>query len=105
MDSHCRNNCHYGADYRGIALPGSSPTLPDAPILGRPCRNGWIIRDRDRNANSQRYARAEDATKPEAAGTTGNDEPPRKVRKRYKQPKIVRQFLRSMRGVMAGLPF
>jgi hypothetical protein len=62
-------------------------------------------RDRDRNANSQRLARAEDATKPEAAGTTGNDEPPRKVRKRYKQPKIVRQFLRSMRGVMAGLPF
>jgi hypothetical protein len=63
------------------------------------------MRDRDRSANSQRYARAEDATKPEAAGTTGNDEPSRKVRKRYKQPKIVRQFLRSMRGVMAGLPF
>jgi hypothetical protein len=62
------------------------------------------MRDRDRNASGQRYARAEDA-KPEAAGTTGNDEPPRKVRKRYKQPKIVRQFLRSMRGVMAGLPF
>jgi hypothetical protein len=59
---------------------------------------------RDRNA-SQRYARAEDAAKAEAAGEAGNDEPPRKVRKKYKQPKIVRQFLRSMRGVMAGLPF
>jgi hypothetical protein len=62
------------------------------------------MRERDRNAESRRYARAEDAT-PEATGNTGNDEPPRKVRKRHKQPKFVRQFLRSMRGVMAGLPF
>ena len=36
----------------------------------------------------------------------GDEPPPRKVRKaKYKQPKIVRQFLRSMKGVMAGMPF
>jgi hypothetical protein len=56
----------------------------------------------DRTTN-QRTARAEDAPK---AGVESNDgQPPRKVRKRYKQPKFVRQFLRSMKGVVAGLPF
>jgi hypothetical protein len=59
--------------------------------------------NRDRPSN-QRVARAEDAAKPEV--NAGDEPPPRKVRKaRYKQPKIVRQFLRSMKGVMAGMPF
>ena len=58
--------------------------------------------NRDRAAN-QRIARAEDAQRPEA--TRPDEPPPRKVRKKYKQPKIVRQFLRSMKGVMAGMPF
>ena len=56
----------------------------------------------DRTSN-QRTARAEDAPKAGADPTDG--QPPRKVRKRYKQPKFVRQFLRSMKGVVAGLPF
>ena len=59
--------------------------------------------NRDRSSN-QRVARAEDAPKSEVNRT--DEPPPRKVRKaRYKQPKIVRQFLRSMKGVVAGLPF
>jgi hypothetical protein len=95
---------------RSVARPDVAPTEPREDrsryAAARPdADSDPAMRDRDRSANSQRYARAEDAAKPEVAGTTGNDEPPRKVRKRYKQPKIVRQFLRSMRGVMAGLPF
>jgi hypothetical protein len=57
---------------------------------------------RDRSS-SQRVASAEDASKPGV--NAGDEPPPRKVRKKYKQPKFVRQFLRSMKGVMAGLPF
>jgi hypothetical protein len=61
------------------------------------------LANRDRSSN-QRVARAEDAAKPEA--NRSDEPPPRKVRKaKYKQPKIVRQFLRSMKGVMAGMPF
>ena len=57
---------------------------------------------RDRPSN-QRTARAEDAPKP---GVNATDEPPpRKVRKKYKQPKFVRQFLRSMKSAVAGMPF
>ena len=70
-------------------------------IAGR-CRCGSAA-NRDRSSN-QRVARAEDAPKPEV--NRGDEPPPRKVRKaKYKQPKIVRQFLRSMKGVMAGMPF
>jgi hypothetical protein len=96
---------------RSGGLPGSRPDYAAVEPREDRSRNAAARPDvdadaamRDRNA-SQRYARAEDAAKAEAAGEAGNDEPPRKVRKKYKQPKIVRQFLRSMRGVMAGLPF
>jgi hypothetical protein len=58
--------------------------------------------NRDRSSSNQRVASAEDASKP---GVNQGDEPPRKVRKKYKQPKFVRQFLRSMKGVIAGIPF
>jgi hypothetical protein len=58
---------------------------------------------RDRISSNQRVASAEDAAKPGV--NPGDEPPPRKVRKKYKQPKFVRQFLRSMKGVIAGLPF
>ena len=74
----------------------SRPTASRADVDADPA-------NRDRSSN-QRVARAEDAPKPEV--NRGDEPPPRKVRKaKYKQPKIVRQFLRSMKGVMAGMPF
>ena len=85
---------------RGIRRRGKSesrPTASRADVDADPAAG------RDRSSN-QRVARAEDAPKPEAS--RGDEPPPRKVRKaKYKQPKIVRQFLRSMKGVMAGMPF
>jgi hypothetical protein len=75
----------------------SRPTASRADVDADPAES------RDR-ASNQRTARAEDA--PPRAESSRRDEPPaRKVRKKYKQPKFVRQFLRSMKGVMANLPF
>jgi hypothetical protein len=74
----------------------SRPTASRADVDADPA-------NRDRSSN-QRVARAEEAPKSEA--NRGDEAPPRKARKaKYKQPKIVRQFLRSMKGVMAGMPF
>jgi hypothetical protein len=100
------------ADAARASANGSSAGLPSEPredrsryAAARPDADADpAMRDRDRSASQRYAARAEDAT-PEATGNNANDEPPRKVRKRHKQPKFVRQFLRSMRGVMAGLPF
>ncbi len=79
-----------------VAESESRPTASRADVDADPA-------NRDRSSN-QRVARAEDAPKSEAS--RGDEPPPRKVRKaKYKQPKIVRQFLRSMKGVMAGMPF
>jgi hypothetical protein len=73
----------------------SRPTASRADVDADPA-------NRDRTSN-QRVARAEDAPKSEV--NRSDEPPPRKVRKRYKQPKFVRQFLRSMKGVVAGMPF
>lgn len=58
--------------------------------------------NRGDKASNQRTARAEDAPK---AAVDNDGQPPRKVRKKYKQPKFVRQFLRTMKSAAAGLPF
>jgi|EndMetStandDraft_8_1072994.scaffolds.fasta_scaffold170564_1 hypothetical protein len=94
------------ADARSPGMRGSAalaaPKPDTAPVESREDRQRFAAAKRDAGPDpearpDQRLSRADEAD---------DEQPRRKVRKaKYRQPKIVRKFLRSMRRSFAGMPF
>jgi hypothetical protein len=93
-------------DVRSPAIRGSAalaaPKPEAAPVESREDRQRFAAAKRDAEPDpearpNQRLSRADEAD---------DEQPRRKVRKaKYRQPKIVRKFLRSMRRSFAGVPW
>jgi hypothetical protein len=80
----------------------AAPKPETAPIESR--------EDRQRFAAAKRDAEPDPEARPNqrlsSADEADDEQPRRKVRKaKYRQPKIVRKFLRSMQRSFAGMPF
>ena len=99
----------------GLAADARSPGIRGSAALAAPKPEAAPIelredRDRQRFAAAKRNLEPEPETRPDQrlsrADEADDDQPRRKVRKaKYRQPKIVRKFLRSMRRSFAGMPF
>ncbi len=97
----------------GLAADARSPGIRGSAALAAPKPETAPIEsreDRQRFAAAKRNAEPDPEARPDQrlsrADEVDDEQPRRKVRKaKYRQPKIVRKFLRSMRRSFAGMPF